>query len=183
MSVNELITKRMRKGKVLATNTIIGDSIVKYIEVEDCYTQAIRGARTSDLANAIENKVIRVNFETIIVHVGTNNLYQCTISEFIHEYCKLLRVIRSKRPSCKIIVSAILPRPMDDLWLNDKRLAFNISMQDLASQYDAQYINLMKLAPIYVHHPKLQFFSDGLHLNNNGILAATVGFRSVLHKQ
>lgn len=54
------------------------------------------------------------NFEYVIFHVGTNNVAQrASFEQIISDYVNLIKACRRINSDIKIILSAIIPRPVD----------------------------------------------------------------------
>ena len=97
---------------------ILGDSIVKDLPpIDGVVIKSFPGATISTLTQHIDmGHVNLVNFDYIIVHVGTNNIANRNSYESIlSDYGNLIGRIKQKKSWIRIIVSSILPRPCDHL--------------------------------------------------------------------
>jgi len=55
-----------------------------------------------------------VNFYVVLIHVGTNNVISCKLADFDYYYNQLITTVkRYTKPSTKVILSAVIPRPLD----------------------------------------------------------------------
>ena len=97
-------------------DTIISDSIAKnVIGIFGATLQAFPGLTIAKVANQIQyGNATLEPFDYLILHVGTNDLgsrspFECIISDFGN----IIGICRQKKPSIQIVVSAILPRPVD----------------------------------------------------------------------
>lgn len=53
-------------------------------------------------------------YDYVIIHAGTNDIeYRHSKNAIISDYGNLVGICRRKKPSIKIVISAILPRPKD----------------------------------------------------------------------
>ena len=94
---------------------MICDSIGKHVKhIPNChyYLQAYPGATIEDVDYSISSGSVSVNFDIVLIHVGTNNVNSCKVADFDYLYNSLICTIM-KFGSTKIICSAIIPRPLD----------------------------------------------------------------------
>ena len=167
-SVDQLRRNIVVQGNKISNNTIIGDSIVKNIKLVNCYTQAIRGAKILDLCLAIKEGIVQLQqYKTILVHVGTNNIFRISTSKFKNEFETLLSEIRSNYPNSEIIISPIITRPRDYTRSHPIVVSFNKTLELIAVAHKIQFL------AHYRHFsknkiPKENLFSDLLHLNTQG---------------
>ena len=77
----------------------------------------------------------------IILHIGTNDIYDLSEEEFEVQYRKLVELIKELNPDCKLCFSAIIPRPIDKVTklLNDKRLRINFDLKLLSEKNKDYY--------------------------------------------
>jgi hypothetical protein len=76
--------------------------------------QAFPDVGIIDVIDLIIRDIIKLHFDIIIIHVGTNNIWNYNLREIENNYNQLVTDVTclAKR-NAKIIVSAILPRPVD----------------------------------------------------------------------
>ena len=113
-------------------------------------------------------------FCNIIIHVGTNDIFTITSDNFRVNINEVIREIRTINVSCRIILSAILPRPVyfkeSDSLVHD----FNLKLQEFSV---AGYWNRVSYMASYksfydrFNRPIFPLFHkiDRLHLNHAGI--------------
>lgn len=76
--------------------------------------QANPGANIWDIINLINSRNIKVNYDILIVHVGTNHVGRYEVADFDIAYNVLISTLkRLTKPNAIIIMSAMLPRPVD----------------------------------------------------------------------
>ena len=95
---------------------ILGDSIVKDLPpIDGVFIKSFPGATIANLAMHIDNRYVNLTkFDYIIVHVGTNNIdNRDSMGAMLSHYGNLIGSIKVKKPSIRIIMSSILPRPYD----------------------------------------------------------------------
>ena len=88
--------------------TIIGDSIIRNVQIKPQGTEVrkftMSGARIEDIGSRLPNIIGNTKSDTLIIHVGTNNLVQDSIEELRRKYCSLLRQTKHACPETKIIM-------------------------------------------------------------------------------
>ena len=108
---------------------ILGDSIPKYVsDIEDAVLQSFSGDTIAKLSSRIYSKQVSwEDFEYVLIHVGTNDVDNYVNHEperkkkkhfeidrafdnMISDYGNLIGIIRKKKPSISILMSALLPR-------------------------------------------------------------------------
>ena len=76
--------------------------------------QAFPGVGIIDVIDLINRGIIKLHFDIIIMHVGTSNIWNYNLRDFENNYNQLVtNVTCLAKRNAKIIVSAILPRPVD----------------------------------------------------------------------
>ncbi|CAC5377118.1 unnamed protein product [Mytilus coruscus] len=115
-SLVELIRRKgsdnVSKNKVL----LLSDSTCKYVNnINWLECNAISGANIYTLHQFVkDNKALLRRYTHLLLHVGTNDVGNGLSSKLIIQYYNnLIDFICNTLPSLKIIVSAILPRPID----------------------------------------------------------------------
>ena len=94
----------------------MSDSIAKYVTgIDGVHLQAFSGDTIGRMTNRLlsgENTL--ENFDYVVFHVGTNNVARNeSFESIISDYGNLIGICRKIKPKIKIILSAILPRPVD----------------------------------------------------------------------
>ncbi|XP_053409046.1 uncharacterized protein LOC128559928 [Mercenaria mercenaria] len=153
---------------------IVGDSIIKHIPpIEGVTVKSFPGATIGKLHYLLEKGFLSLKgFSYIILHVGTNNIARnCSVSDMLADFTNLLAKIRKISPEIHIIVSAILPRPVDIKVTEKKIKEFNL-MLDTQLSKDLKFKFIKSYRPfLHCGEIKLHFFArldGGLHLNLEG---------------
>ena len=125
--------------------------------------QSFPGARIEHVTKMItDNPNLVIGYDTVIIHVGTNNIESCSVIEISKKMMGLYNLVKSVH-SNKTFVSCILPRLRDFALTKNKVKAIN-------KMWEHQYGALC----FRCHRRFLQsgnesvFFRDGLHLNGDG---------------
>jgi lysophospholipase L1-like esterase len=126
-------------------------------------------------------KVIIKPYNVILVHVGTNNIHLNSIQAFKSQYHHLLSTITNKNPHAKLLLSAIIPRPVDHMSHGNVVKSCNLAISQLASQFKGQYLKTFRpfqkngIPNHLLYTPK-----DKLHLNFAGTRKLTNFFSQVV---
>ena len=118
-------------------------------------------------------KLELAKYRLSVIHVETNN--DLTIDEFLKFYDKINEKVYEAKPSARIALSAILPRPIDtrSKLISDKRLIINFSLK-LTARFDPNFFFLEtdKNLRTKLLLRLLMFFcmakGDKIHLNRKG---------------
>lgn len=154
--------------------TIISDSIAKYISgIDGCVTQPFRGDTIAKLTNRLQyHEADLESFDYVIFHVGTNDIgNRASAKHIISDYGNLIGVCRKVKPSINIVVSAILPRPIDHKITDPVIREVNSYLNKFMSK-DMNFKFVCSYKP-FTHGGKVktELFAKrdgGLHLNSEG---------------
>lgn len=152
----------------------MGDSIVKDLNrIEGVILKAFPGATIGKLSILISNGNINLqDFDYIIIHVGTNNIgKRDQFDNIISDYANLVAIIRRQKPTIRIIISSILPRPVDhnitDMMIKKVNSYLKTVMsRDMNFKFICSYKAVSKFGTF-----RRYFFAKldkGLHLNTEG---------------
>ena len=119
----------------------------------------LSGYKTEQLHRVMEKRDL-VNPETVIIHVGTNDLRTTRNLEFVMgEVCALVSTSKKKLPNCRLVLSGVLRR-RDVSW---RRIGALNDIFDWVAN---------ALGPTFVDPNSWieegDFARDGLHLNGRG---------------
>ena len=141
--------------------------------IEGCTVQAFRGDSISKLTNRIKTKEADLSkFDFVILHVGTNDIAnKASFEHIISDYGNLIGVCRNVKPSLKIVVSAIIPRPVDHEITDGIIRQVNTHLNNVMSK-DMNFRFICTYKP-FTHCGKVkrELFAKrdgGLHLNFEG---------------
>lgn len=158
----------------------MGDSIPKYITgIEGVQLKSFRGDTIARLANRLLNKQICLeNFDFVLIHVGTNDIannyslpLERAFNNIISDYGNLVGICRKLKPEINILVSAILPRPVDHERTDPLIRKLNAYLQkNMSKTMKFTFLRTYK-AFMYAGKVKRELFAKndgGLHLNTEG---------------
>jgi hypothetical protein len=140
---------------------VVGDSIVWNVGAEyaDMKVECFPGIKTDQLQRVMERKEPD-NAETLIIHVGTNDLRSTRNLDLIMgEIHELVTNVKKKLPNCKLVLSGVLRR-RDVSW---KRIgALNNKLDWVANAVGLTFVDPNSWIE------EGDFSGDGVHLNSRG---------------
>ena len=150
--------------------TIVSDSIAKNVAgIRDTKICAFPGINVSRLTQKISKGWVDIDSEYVILHVGTNDINSLTVSEICASFNDLISIVGQKS-SCEILVSSVLPRPIDFEVNGSKVIALNHSLEKLCKSRRITFLRSFKPFVAY-GTPRREYFATrdgGLHLNFEG---------------
>jgi lysophospholipase L1-like esterase len=127
------------------------------------------GIRLKELEKYIvSNSAWIAKFKSILLLCGTNNVTKDPVPNILSLFLDVIRRIKSINPLCKILVSAILPRPRDDAQYSSKVKEINFQLRKECLKLEVHYISSNRLF-IKSGVPVSNYFYDGLHLKPEGV--------------
>ena len=154
--------------------TIVTDSIAKYMSgIDGVVVQVFSGATIGRIVYGITHREVKLRaFDYVIFHVGTNDVgNQSSFENIISNFGNLVGACRKIHPSIHILISAILPRPIDHTYTDD----FIRSVNGHLDKFMSKHLNFrfMKTYRPFMFggkvRPELFAHRDGgLHLNIAG---------------
>lgn len=164
---------------------LLSDSMCKYVQnIDWLEVKYISGAKIALLISFIrDNKACILKYTHIILHVGTNDVGNgVKVDTIISEYKRLLNSLLFSKS--KIIISAVLPRPIDFSVTKEVVIAVNKSLKKLALKTNCTFVHTFRSfinqpgsVPVY------RYFSsrDGLHLSRHGVSVVRQFFINVVN--
>ncbi|XP_060567834.1 uncharacterized protein LOC132726519 [Ruditapes philippinarum] len=146
---------------------ILSDSIAKHVtDIRLTKVHPFPGINISRLTSKIENDPVLVSKPFTIIHVGTNDINRFSEEEILSLFNNLISVIRAKS-STHIIISSILPRPVDHVLTGSKVKRINFLLKQKCLERKVQFI--CSFRPFFKFgKPLRDLFAvrdGGLHLN------------------
>lgn len=149
---------------------IVSDSMAKYVkDVRHTEVLAFPGTNINRLASKIQNGQISIDKEFSIFHVGTNDINMLNVGEIMSSFNNLISIVK-KNSHTKIIMSSILPRPVDHQTTGDKVKLVNNKLKQLCKDRHVQYLHTFRPF-VKNNQPVRELFAikdQGLHLNLEG---------------
>ena len=90
---------------------VVGDSIVRNVGAEhvDMKVECFPGIKTEQLHRVMEKRDL-VSSDTVIIHVGTNDLKTRNLDLVLGEVHALASMVKKKLPNCRLVLSGVLRR-------------------------------------------------------------------------
>jgi lysophospholipase L1-like esterase len=117
--------------------------------------------------------------KTLIIHCGTNDVQNGTPDEIISRFETLVKSIKNLNHLMKILISSILPRPLDDSTNAPKVILTNKILKAKCLEWEVCFI---RSNSIMIKHgkPVTSYFQDGLHLSAQGVVRLKQFFSQML---
>lgn len=153
---------------------IVGDSIIKNMPpIDGVIVKSFPGDTIARLTMRIDKGHVNLSpFDYIIVHVGTNNIdRRDPYDDIIADYGNLIPIIKNKKRSIKIIMSAIIPRPIDNTDTDEMVKKVNKCLRsEMAPDLGFHFIETWKAVSKYGTFRRYLYAKKdkGLHLNTEG---------------
>ena len=153
---------------------IVGDSIIKDVApIAGVTLKAYPGASIGYLTLLFSNGDIDLtNYDFLIIHVGTNNIDKGhSFGSIVSDYGNLVAQIRKKKPSIRIIMSSILPRPKDHSVTEKKIFDVNKELRTvMAKDMNFHFIRSYRMFSKFGTYRRYLYAKkdQGLHLNTEG---------------
>ena len=162
--------------------TIVGDSMTRNVCIKlqgaEVRKFTMSGATIEDVESRLLHIIGKTKPNTLIIHVGTNNLIQDNIENLRQKYCNLLRQAKRDCPECKILMSGIFLRADEGNLVTSVPQA-NELLQELCSAYSVEYLDNFLNRNKSVQSLK----RDGLHLTRTGVSDLTTRLERKLQNQ
>ena len=146
---------------------LLGDSIIKYIDgLNNTQVVAYKGIKTEQLAlRIIQGKIPHLpDKQMVVLHVGTNNIQNDSPELMFTKLCFLVDAVRDKLPSSIVVVSLILPRPIDHHFRAQKVKDYNFMVQNRAADIQIRCVSSYRDF-LYNSTPISHFYAkDNIHL-------------------
>lgn len=149
---------------------IVSDSMAKYVTgIRHTEVIPFSGIKINRLTSKIQNGHLPLDKAFTIVHVGTNDIHSSNVGEILSAFNNLICVVRQNSPT-KLVISAILPRPVDYQVTGEKVKLLNIRLKELCKSRHVTYLHTFR--PFLKNGlPVRELFAikdQGLHLNLEG---------------
>lgn len=153
--------------------------------IEGVTLQAFRGDTIGRMTNRIRSGQVKLDdFDYVIFHVGTNDIgNKASFDNIVSDYGNLIGICRQAKPNINIIMSAILPRPVDhDKTDNIIRRINAYLCKNMSKSMNFKFIKTYRPF-MYGGRVKRELFAKndgGLHLNSEGTNRLKYYFRRTI---
>lgn len=162
---------RLRNPKIKKC-IIISDSIAKHVsDIWDTDIRAFPGITISKLTSKLAKGAVNLNYDNIIIHVGTNDINSSSAGEISSLYSNLISVVKNFTDQFDTIyMSSILPRPVDFVSTGAKVKQVNLTLESICKDRKIKFLKSFRPF-MKANLPKRELFAikdGGLHLNLEG---------------
>ena len=171
-------TEKQEEAKIKRNVVIIGDSMLKHIDVEKLFpgskssrNECMPGATVEKLNNYVSRKNENDNqhISDVIVHAGSNNLPRDDVLKSVNKLASLLEIMRKKYKNASITFSPIIPK------YDNKNIATCDEINNIMRRYCKNNgIEFIETRNLVINKNGIRFERlsrhDLLHLNREGII-------------
>jgi len=155
----------------------LGDSLTQANNWQSVFKQheiqnfGVKGDKTSDVLLRI-NKVVEFEPQIVFILLGINDLGEAiACHEILNNYKKIVFILQEKNRAIQIFIQSLLP-VNKNIFKNSKLqvidiLRFNEFLNLFAKESNCVYLSLYELFVDDDNHLKIDYTSDGLHLNTS----------------
>lgn len=185
--------KKMNGTAIKGGVVFAGSSLMEMFPIEQfakkdnldvaVYNRGIGGFVTKELLDNIDTCILDLAPSKLFINIGTNDLSnpQMPISELMDCYGSILEKVKSRFPNAKLYLMAYYPinyeaaasdmKPCLKIRSNEKIRFANQEVEQLAKQYQANYIDVN--APLLDEdgNLKAEYTIEGMHIKEEGYLA------------
>lgn len=156
---------------------MLGDSITNFCEWSEFFPNSniLNRGIAGDTPNGIRKRldaVAKLKPDVIFLMIGINCFSLCfNLNEAIETYGNMLKEIRYKLPNVKLYLQSVLPvRNGANIHIpnNDNIVALNKYIDEIAPDYEAEFINIYDYFCDNTGQMKEILAVDGIHLNGEG---------------
>lgn len=158
----------------------LGDSITdegewfELLRNNNIKNRGISGDTTGRILNRLDT-IIQAKPKQIFLMVGINDLVneKKSIEQVLSQYTMILEQLQAQTPQTKVFIQSVLP-VNNNLALFDQNnnivIQLNLKLQELAKQFNYQYIDVFYPLADSQNELDAQYTTDGLHLNGKAYL-------------
>lgn len=167
------------KGKRL----FIGDSLVERIPVDfDLVNNGVGGMTSDVLLNHLDELVIKYDPKEVYLHIGTNDLGETSMRSpraIALNVLKIFTILKNNLPNAKLFILSTLPSidEIDSMFSLGRGIRQNALHDRINQEYrtylepiGVEYIDLSQYLYNGDKTIKTEYYSDGLHLNEEGYI-------------
>lgn len=158
----------------------LGDSItdegewVELLENTNILNRGISGDTTRRILNRLD-AIIQTKPKQIFLMVGINDFVneKKSIEEVLSKYKIILEEFQNKIPQTEVFIQSVLPVNNNLTYFlqdNQKVIKFNFKLQELATEFNYQYIDVFSKLADSEDQLDVKYTTDGVHLNGKAYL-------------
>lgn len=153
----------------------LGDSItdegewVELLENKNILNRGISGDTTRRILNRLD-AIIQTRPTQIFLMVGINDFVneKKSIEEVLSKYKIILEEFQNQIPQTEVFIQSVLPVNNNLTYFlenNQKVIKFNLKLQELATEFNYQYIDVFSKLADSEDQLDVKYTTDGVHLN------------------
>lgn len=157
----------------------LGDSLTDLCEWHELFkgfsikNRGICGDTTEGILNRLD-RIIEAKPKKLFILIGINDINQGrVVDDIFNSYKQIVESIKASSCKTKVLIQSLLPvnnQKFPNCGVNDKVIALNAKLQELANEFSFQYIDLFSSFLDSNHQLDAQYTTDGIHLNGQGYL-------------
>ncbi len=157
----------------------LGDSITDCCEWQEVFrtvrikNRGISGDTTEGVLNRID-EIVESHPQKLFLMIGINDINQGRqVDDIFKSYQVILRKLKEQTPETKVFIQSVLPvnnQKFLNNGANDKVVALNAKLKELAQEYSLHYIDLFSSFADDNRELDARYTTDGVHLNGQGYL-------------
>jgi len=184
LNINSYYKHKKSQFEILTTSNdsilFLGDSLTdegEWVELlgnTNIVNRGISGDTTRRILNRLD-AVVDTKPKQIFLMVGINDFVneKKSIEEVLDKYKIILEELQDKIPQTQIFIQSVLPvnnRLTYFLQDNQKVIQFNLKLQELAKEFNYQYIDVFSYLADSENQLDVRYTTDGVHLNGKAYL-------------
>ena len=143
--------------------------MAKYVkDIRETDVRAFPGLNISQLTTKISRGCINLNYDNILIHIGTNDINSYSAEEISSHFSNLISIVKTHADNfTSIHFSSIIPRPVDFLDTGVKVKRVNVLLEGICKDRNVKYLKSFRPF-IKNNQPRRELFAvkdGGLHLN------------------
>jgi lysophospholipase L1-like esterase len=158
----------------------LGDSLTdegEWVELlgnPNIKNRGISGDTALRILNRLDT-IIQSKPKQIFLMVGINDFSneKKSIEQVLSGYRTILSQLQTQTPDTEVFIQSVLPvnNNLTLFWQNnDKVIKFNLKLEELATEFDHQYLDIFARLADDENQLDTKYTSDGLHLNGKAYL-------------
>ncbi|MEM6754300.1 MAG: GDSL-type esterase/lipase family protein [Cyanobacteria bacterium P01_C01_bin.38] len=158
----------------------LGDSLTdegEWIELlgnTNILNRGISGDTTRRVLNRLD-EIIRIKPKQIFLMIGINDFVneKKSIEQVFNKYKIILEEFKTKIPQTEVFIQSVLPVNNNLTYYfqdNQKVIKFNLKLQELAKEFNHQYIDVFYKLADSENQLDAKYTTDGVHLNGKAYL-------------
>lgn len=158
----------------------LGDSLTdegEWVELlgnNNIVNRGISGDTTRRILNRLD-AIIETKPKQIFLMVGINDFVneKKSIEEVLSKYKVILEELQKQIPQTEVFIQSVLPVNNNFTYFledNQKVIQFNLKLQELAKEFNYQYIDVFSYLADSENQLDVKYTTDGVHLNGKAYL-------------